>query len=126
MVDGSKWNFIGLRVDGFYLSLLVLCGVGYYIYRNSCYWLPWYFIRKFKRLYEDESFEKAYVVLLKQYERIGFERKEDQTLGNMLKFIDDYFSTIQMTELTSQYEKYVYGNQLKKGTWNRLGNCGKI
>ena len=80
-------------------------------------WLPWYYIRKFKRLNEDESFENAYVVLLKQLERMGFKRKEDQTLREYAKFIDDYFSTIQMTELTSQYEQYVYGNQIKKGTW---------
>ena len=101
-----KWwmgvkEFYSIKSEWILLVLLVLCGVGYYIYRIRVKWLPWYYIRKFKRLNEDESFENAYVVLLKQLERIGLKRKEDQTLREYAKFIDDYFSTIQMTELTA-------------------------
>jgi len=102
------------------LTLLVVVGLGYYIYRSRSYWLPGYFIWKFNKLHEDESFEKAYVVLLKQYDRMGLKLQKGQTLGEYARFIDEYFSTDHMTELTSQYEKYIYGNQLEKGTWNQV------
>jgi transglutaminase-like putative cysteine protease len=120
----TKW----WDLDGFFrdksgwvlLILLVVFGLVYYIYRSRSYWLPGYFIWKFKRLHEDESFEKAYIVLLKQYDRMGMKRQKNQTLGEYARFIDQYFSTEQMTKLTNQYEKYIYGNQLEKGTWNQV------
>ena len=51
---------------------------------------------------------------------MGLKRQKDQTLGEYAQFIDEYFSTDQMTELTNQYEKYLYGNQLEKGTWKQV------
>ena len=108
--DKSGWSL---------LTMLVVFSLGYYLYRIRSYWLTKYFIWKFKKLQEDETLEKAYVVLLKQFDRMGLKRQKGQTLGDYAQFIDDYFSTNQMTELTHLYEKYVYGNLLEKGTWKR-------
>lgn len=68
---------------------------------------------------DDGFFPAAYLVLLKQLEKKGLKRKQGQTLREYAQFIDEYFSTTDMVDLTISYEKYVYKGELEKGVWAR-------
>lgn len=101
------------------LVLLLILAV-YYAYHIRVKWLPAYYIRKLKYSDKDESFLYAYTVLLKQLNRVGLARDNGQTLRDYAMRIDERYSTNEMTLLTRRYEQYLYGNQLKQGTWNEM------
>lgn len=100
-------------------ALLLLSAVAY-LYKIRAKWLPLYYIRKFKRLDKNESFIDAYEVLLRQFHRSGVIREPGQTLREYAAVIDRRFATDEMTAMTAQYEKYLYGNRLETGTWEAV------
>jgi transglutaminase-like putative cysteine protease len=103
-----KWLLLGL----FVLSVLAL-----YIYKIRLRWLPYYLVWKYKYKKNDESFIKAYLALLKQLERYGLKRRTDQTLREYAKYVDNFFSTRAMSQLTDRYEHHIYKGSMKNGTW---------
>ncbi len=114
---GKITNFFANYISWVYGSALLLLLVVVYFYKIRAKWLPLYYIRKFKKLDENESFIDAYGVLLKQLQRAGFNRESGQTLREYAVEIDRHFGTNEMTSITIQYEKYIYGNRLEDGTW---------
>lgn len=91
------------------------------IYKNRASWLPRIYIWRYKRRSDsDEHFPEAYVALLKQLERQGLIRKENQTLRDYAQYVDRYFSSNEMGKLTSCYEHYMYSGKLPKGSWKEL------
>lgn len=128
--DNKKFSFSEMRegVKGFFtnhqgwvlLIIAAVISVGYYIYHIRVKWFPIYYIWKFKRVEKDDSFVEAYHVLLKQLNRRGLKRETGQTLREYAQSIDQYFSTQEMTLLTAQYERYLYGNHLEKDTWKTM------
>ncbi len=105
-------SWVWLVLLGLVLLLLV-----FYTYRTRSKWLSFYYIRKLKYVEKDDAFLAAYEVLLKQLNRVGMTRGTGQTLREYAKRVDEHYSTTEMTLLTKQYEEYLYGNQVKKGTW---------
>ncbi|WP_428910649.1 transglutaminaseTgpA domain-containing protein [Niallia sp. Krafla_26] len=106
------------NVSWIYGFLLLSFIITIYLYRIRAKWLPVYYIRKFRHSEENECFVDAYQILLKQLHRAGFKRKAGQTLREYATEIDRHFATKEMTFLTGQYEKYLYGNRLENGTWD--------
>ncbi|MFD2442550.1 DUF4129 domain-containing transglutaminase family protein [Bacillus sp. CGMCC 1.16607] len=88
-----------------------------YVYRSRSKWMPYFLIWKFKYRKNDESLVTAYLALLKQLERYGLRRNENQTLRDYAKYIDRFFSSNQMSRLTIAYEQYLYKGSMKNGTW---------
>ncbi|WML50151.1 DUF4129 domain-containing transglutaminase family protein [Neobacillus sp. PS3-34] len=105
------WILFSLLAVGTAISLL---------YQIRFRWLPHYFIFLFKWRKKDIHLAKAYLVLLKQLERYGLKRKNDQTLRNYARYVDSFFSSNEMGRLTSRYEQYIYNSNLPAGSWKEL------
>lgn len=84
-------------------------------------WLPKVLIPYYRRKKEDaETFEKAYLRLLKQLELYGIKRAPGQTLRSYAEYVDSFYGTKEMTELTAVYEKSVYGGDAESVDWPKL------
>lgn len=83
-------------------------------------WLPylwfWYFRRKDT---EEETFVKAYAVLLKQLQRSGLKRMQDQTLREYAIYVDEMYEIKEMSELTFYYERIVYRGEKPVENWKK-------
>ncbi len=108
----AKWIMIGCT---FFVVGIVA------FYKNRARWLPQIYIWRYKRSSDsDEHFPEAYMALLKQLERQGLIRKENQTLRDYAQYVDRYFSSNEMGRLTSCYEHYMYSGKLPKDSWRKL------
>lgn len=106
----ENWKAIGI-------SFLVLSVLIFGVYYKRGRWLPYYYVWRFKRLKNDESFSKAYLILLKELDRCGLKRENGQTLREYAKYVDSFFLTQEMGRLTAHYEELVYRGVLKEGSW---------
>jgi transglutaminase-like putative cysteine protease len=107
---GDKWKMI---------LLMVVAGGGAIglLYRIRGKWVPYLYLLRFRWRKKDENIGEAYLILLKQLDRYGIKRKENQTLRNYAVYIDTFFSTREMTKLTARYEQYLYHEQIPQGSW---------
>nr|WP_263323780.1 DUF3488 and transglutaminase-like domain-containing protein [Neobacillus sp. Marseille-Q6967] len=99
------------------LSVVVVGGAGGLLYRIRGKWMPYYYLARYRFLRKDENMAEAYLILLHQLDRYGLKRKENQTLRSYARYIDNFFSTREMTRLTAKYEQYLYHQQLPEGSW---------
>ncbi len=99
------------------LILLGLVVFSYILYRVRGKWLPYYLVLRFKWTKEDESFPKAYLLLLRELERYGLPRKDEQTLRDYATYVDQFFRSKEMRRLTSYYEHFIYRGELEQGSW---------
>lgn len=83
-------------------------------------WLPKVLVPYYLRRNGKQTFEKAYLRLLKQLDLYGIKREEGQTLMSYARYIDSFFGTREMTRLTSSYERSVYGGQQETVDWSEL------
>lgn len=84
-------------------------------------WMPKVLIPYYHRKVGDaETFEKAYLRLLKQLELYGIKRAPGQTLRSYAEYVDSFFGTKEMTKLTAAYEKSVYGGDAESVDWPKL------
>jgi hypothetical protein len=102
------------------VTLLAFVVSVWMIYRSRKRWLPYFLIWKYKRVKQDKQFAQAYLELLKQFDRLGLKRKEDQTLRAYAHYVDDFYRTQDMGRLTSRYEQYLYKGSLPEGSWIEL------
>jgi transglutaminase-like putative cysteine protease len=106
-----KWIVLGIVIIG------LICA-GLYQIRGK--WVPYYLLVKYRFNKRDEKIGTAYLALLKQLNRYGLKRKENQTLRNYAEYIDSFFSTREMTRLTSYYEQIIYNKDMSKGSWEDM------
>jgi transglutaminase-like putative cysteine protease len=97
-----------------FVLLVVVCLV---IYLNRKRWLPFMFIWLYRKKSGTETFAKAYLILLKQLERFGIKRKENQTLREYAVYVDSFFDTTTMMKLTKLYETYLYKGTIDLLDW---------
>jgi transglutaminase-like putative cysteine protease len=109
----NKWKWIVL---GFVIMGLICAG----LYQIRGKWVPYYLLLKYRFNKRDEKIENAYLALLKQLNRYGLKRKENQTLRSYAEYIDSFFSTREMTRLTSYYEQIIYNKDMSKGSWESV------
>ena len=87
--------------------------------------MRYFTIWKYNRSDHDENFAKAYIELLKHFDRQGIKRMENQTLRDYALVIDEILSSNEMGILTSRYEQYMYRGSLEEGSWKELKGIWK-
>ncbi len=97
--------------------ILSVVGVVVSVYITRVKWLPYMWFIYFRFFPSEQTFEKAYMVLLKQLERKGLKREESQTLREYAQYVDEYFSIQDMSKLTLYYEETLYRKDKKKVEW---------
>lgn len=84
-------------------------------------WMPKVLIPYYRRKAGGaETFEKAYLRLLKQLELYGIRRQKGQTLRSYAEYVDSFFGTGDMKRLTAAYEKLVYGGDSDSVDWPEM------
>ncbi|MFJ6206616.1 transglutaminase TgpA family protein [Bacillus pumilus] len=105
---------------GFAAGAMVLLGLmSWLLYRFRARWLPFFIVRKVKRLPEEEAFFYAYAALLKQLKRRGIEKKPGMTLREFASLIDDKDGDHRMSELTQLYERALYRREDVSALWRQ-------
>jgi transglutaminase-like putative cysteine protease len=100
------------------LILGIFIGVMGILYRNRGKWVPYVLLLLYRlKKRDDNNIGDAYLILLRQLERYGLKRKENQTLRNYARSIDAFFCTREMSRLTAVYEQYLYHENLPQGKW---------
>lgn len=111
------WTENGRWLAGTGGAILII-GVILYALRRR--WLPYVWIWHFSRSVSDETFTKAYMVLLKQLKRNGIKRKDQQTLREYAQMVDQIYGDGDMTDLTAYYERVVYGGEDAGTLWKQV------
>ncbi|TRM11553.1 hypothetical protein FH966_07495 [Lentibacillus cibarius] len=96
----------------------VLAGAGvlllfsFIVYKMRFRWKTVYLFRKLQRNNDAKTFQEAYHYLLKVLSHQGLAKKPDQTLREFSKQIDSRYNTDAMNQLTRNYERVLYKNEL--------------
>ncbi|MBU8881379.1 transglutaminase domain-containing protein [Bacillus sp. FJAT-29790] len=106
----KNWKWISLAT--FIIAVLIIA-----VYHKRGRWLPYYLAWRFRRTKKDENFPKTYLILLRELDRYGLKRKEGQTLRDYANYVDQFFSSKEMSSLTLLYEQFIYRGDLKEGSW---------
>ena len=126
---GSNGPSIGEQINQFVSEnrkmflwiIIAVAAAGLILYKLRQKWLPKVFIPYYRsRKGNSETFEKAYLRLLKQLDLYGIKRGEGQTLKSYAAYIDSFFGTKEMSRLTSVYEQSIYGGRSDSVNWNEL------
>ncbi|WP_172373618.1 DUF4129 domain-containing transglutaminase family protein [Sporosarcina jiandibaonis] len=109
----KKWILLAiLSISTFLVAIL---------YRSRRKWLPKLLVRYYRFGKNDwTKYAKQYVSLLKQLDRFGFKRKNGETLLKYAIQVDAYFGGDTMQNLTTAYEKGIYGENRTEHDWQRL------
>lgn len=113
-------NFVTEQLKWILFTIALVVSAIMLVYRRRSKWLPYYFVLKYKRRNKDEHFASAYLDLLKQFERNGLKRNENQTLREYARYVDKFLSSQEMSNLTSRYEQYIYKGTFQEGSWQEL------
>lgn len=99
-------------------SALLLLAILMFFKRQK--WLPKVLVPYYRRKNGKQTFEKAYLRLLKQLDLYGIKREDGQTLMSYARYVDSFFGTKEMTRLTASYEQSVYGGKPETIEWREL------
>lgn len=103
-----KWLFYGL-------GALIVFGL-ILAWKKRAIWQPKLAVQmNHSKLNHTDTFEEGYFVLLKQLERIHLKRRQDETLQQFAKRVDEQLATTKMSELTAFYEQLIYAKQPDQG-----------
>ncbi|MFC7063263.1 DUF4129 domain-containing transglutaminase family protein [Halobacillus seohaensis] len=121
----------GINNDNNYTALWVTLGIVtviatiLYFIRHRL--MAVYINRKLRKNQDRDTFEKAYLFLLKLLENRDLKRHDNQTLRDYARKVDDHYQNNDMRQLTNHYERMLYRNendnsQMKKVTelWENL------
>ncbi|TWT05197.1 DUF4129 domain-containing protein [Planococcus sp. CPCC 101016] len=112
-IAANRWKLIWAMVGGAILAAV--------LFKIRHRWMPKLLVSYYRmRGGGTERFEKAYLRLLKQLELYGISRKPGQTLKSYAAYIDSFFGTREMSELTEAYERTVYGGDGESVDWPEL------
>ncbi|AIY04690.1 transglutaminase-like cysteine protease [Planococcus sp. PAMC 21323] len=119
------WNrltdFVSINRWKFIWGIVVIAIVSAILFKIRYRWMPKLLISYYRlRGHESVQFEKAYLQLLKQLELYGINRKPGQTLKSYAVYIDSFFGTQEMSELTRAYEQMIYGGDAESVGWHEL------
>ncbi len=98
--------------------LLVIIGIALFMQRRR--WLPYMLIFYYRRKSADDVFSEAYLSLMKQLGRYGLKMEDGQTLRGYSRYVDAFFGTREMTSLTNNYERILYGQSPTKEDWTKM------
>ncbi|MFP3358269.1 transglutaminase domain-containing protein [Planococcus sp. SIMBA_143] len=113
--------FVSEQAGKLIAATIVLLLLAFMLFKIRKKWMPKVLIPYYRRKVGDaETFEKAYLRLLKQLELYGIKRAPGQTLRSYAEYVDSFFGTKEMTKLTAAYEKSVYGGDAESVDWPKL------
>ncbi|MCM3397798.1 DUF3488 and transglutaminase-like domain-containing protein [Oceanobacillus profundus] len=113
-----KWWYAAILV-----ALIVIIGIG--IYKTRFRWQTKALAVKMKNGQDAKSFQEAYHHLIKLLRHYGYTKDPDQTLREFANRIDIHYSTDEMGQLTSYYERLLYKNELNESQLNELTQLWK-
>lgn len=111
------WSYMKLHWLRFAIILLVILSAVWFIYWKRGKWLPFYLVYHYRRKTDPDTFSKAYLSLLKQLERYGIRKQNGQTLREFAKYVDTFFETNAMKQLTEHYERIIYRGRKTGVKW---------
>ena len=117
--DGTKTFFVenwGKLVMG--IILLIIIMVALYLARRR--WIPYVLVFYYRRKSSDDVFSQAYLSLMKQLGRYGLKMEDGQTLRAYSRYVDTFFGTREMTNLTNNYERVLYGQSPTTEDWVKM------
>jgi hypothetical protein len=112
--------FASLSLKEVTMEMLVLLGVVLLLYKTRRKWWPYMTILFFKYKNDGDVFIKAYLSLLKHLNDYGVKRKKGQTLRQYASYVDEWFGTNEMSQLTLLYEKAVYQKEAVNIEWEKM------
>ncbi|PFA68795.1 transglutaminase [Bacillus sp. AFS015802] len=98
--------------------LLIIITFALYLVRRR--WMPYLLILYYRGKSSDDVFSEAYLSLMKQLERYGLKMDDGQTLRGYSRYIDQFFGTREMTSLTNNYERILYGQNPTSEDWKKM------
>ncbi|MCR8850831.1 DUF3488 and transglutaminase-like domain-containing protein [Rossellomorea sp. SC111] len=98
--------------------LLIIIAISLYLVRRR--WIPYVLIFYYRRKSSGDVFSEAYLSLMKQLERYGLKMDDGQTLRGYSRYIDSFFGTREMTSLTNNYERVLYGQKPTSEDWMKM------
>ncbi|WP_077620406.1 DUF4129 domain-containing transglutaminase family protein [Bacillus sinesaloumensis] len=98
------------------LSLLLIV---YVLIKTRMNWMTYLYILLYKNKKDEDVYFKAYNALLKQLDRVGFKRKEGQTLREYSIQVDKFYRGHDMEQLTLSYERALYRKDNASEEWNK-------
>lgn len=112
-IGANRWKLIWA-----FTGSILLAGI---LFKIRHKWMPKLLVSYYRsRRGGTDRFEKAYLRLLKQLDLYGIHRKPGQTLKSYAAYIDSFFGTREMSELTEAYERSVYGGDAESVDWQEL------
>ncbi|MDJ0331416.1 transglutaminase domain-containing protein [Planococcus sp. S3-L1] len=112
-ISMNRWKLVWMIVGTVLLAAI--------LFKIRHKWMPKLLVAYYRMSGDrPERFEKAYLRLLKQLELYGINKRPGQTLKSYAAYIDAFFGTKEMTELTDAYERMIYGNDSESIDWHEL------
>ena len=112
-ISANRWKLIWA-----FAGSALLAGI---LFKIRHKWMPKLLVSYYRsRGGGTDRFEKAYLRLLKQLDLYGIHRRPGQTLKSYAAYIDSFFGTQEMSELTEAYERSVYGGDAESVDWHEL------
>ncbi|WP_138417807.1 transglutaminase TgpA family protein [Aquibacillus sediminis] len=84
------------------------------LYMTRLRWRAWMLMRSYRNNLTEQNFQAIYHHLLKVLDHKGIKRGQGQTLRSYAKDVDSQLATTDMSQLTSYYERLLYGNGNEK------------
>ncbi|WP_249871721.1 transglutaminase TgpA family protein [Oceanobacillus saliphilus] len=116
-VSVKWWHIVSI------VAVIIL--VGFIIYKTRYKWQTRAFMVKLNRNGDAETFQDAYHYLMKLLDHHGYTKDPDQTLREFAKRVDSGYSTDEMGELTSYYERLLYKNEANHSRLNEVTQLWK-
>ncbi|WP_422122601.1 DUF3488 and DUF4129 domain-containing transglutaminase family protein [Planococcus sp. X10-3] len=113
-------DFVSEHRGSIFMATAALILMSLVLFTQRQKWLPKVLVPYYRRRNGKQTFEKAYLRLLKQLDLYGIKREDGQTLMSYARYIDSFFGTREMTRLTSSYERSVYGGKPETVEWSEL------
>lgn len=112
IADTFSWKYV-------LIFLLSISLIGYLVFQTRKRWIPYLYIWLYKNAKDEEAYFKAYNALLKQLSRVGFSRREGQTLREYSVQVDKFYKGHEMERLTLNYERALYRKDNAAVEWEK-------
>lgn len=112
IADTFSWKYV-------LIFLLSISLIGYLVFQTRKRWIPYLYIWLYKNAKDEEAYFKAYNALLKQLSRVGFPRREGQTLREYSIQVDKFYKGHEMERLTLNYERALYRKDNAAVEWEK-------
>ncbi|WP_010285463.1 DUF4129 domain-containing transglutaminase family protein [Bacillus timonensis] len=112
IADFFSWKYV-------LIILLSIFLIVYILFKTRHKWIPNLYILRYKNNKDEDAYFKAYNALLKQLSRVGFPRREGQTLRDYSLQVDKFYRGHDMEQLTLSYERALYRKDNANAEWEK-------